>query len=138
MSLFRTDRSGAAVAVGPLEAAVMEVLWAKGGSVPVPDVHGALADSGRKLSYSAVKAVLNNLADKGFLEKARDGKVTRFEALQSREQFDAAVVGKVIAGLKRNFGAPAIAQLVGELAIDEESLDELERLIARRRAELKP
>jgi len=38
----------------------------------------APAEHGRALSYSAVKAVLNNLADKGRLEKSRQGKVTFF------------------------------------------------------------
>ncbi len=136
MRLFRTQLSGAAVAVGPLEASVLEVLWDKGGFVPVPDVHRALDAAGKRLSYSAVKAVLNNLAGKGLARKGRSGKVTEFEAAQSREEFDGAVLSDVIGGLKRNFGAPAIAQLVGEIAVDEETLDELERMIVKRRAEL--
>ena len=138
MALFRTGQSGAAVAVGPLEAAVLDVLWDHGAQMPVPDVHRALGDKGRALSYSAVKAVLNNLAGKGLLSKDKVGKVTRFAPVQSREAFDAAVVSDVISGLKRNYGTPAIAQLVGELAVDEESLAEFERIIAERRGALKP
>ena len=138
MALFRTGQSGAAVAVGPLEAAILDVLWAHGDLMPVPDVHRALGEAGRPLSYSAVKAVLNNLAGKGLLRKDKVGKVTRFAAVQSRDEFDAAIVSEVIDGLKRNYGTPAIAQLVGELAVDEESLAEFERMIAQRRGELKP
>ena len=114
----------------------MDVLWEDGGVMPVPDVHRKLAENGRPLSYSAVKAVLNNLAGKGLLKKDKVGKVTRFVPARSRTEFDSAVLADVIGGLKRNYGAPAIAQLVGELAIDEESLAEFERIIAQRRGEL--
>ena len=136
MALFRTGQSGAAVAIGPLEAAVMEVLWDGGTVMPVPEVHRRLAGQGRELSYSAVKAVLNNLAGKGLLTKDKLGKVTRFVPVKSRADFDADVLAEVIGGLKRNFGTPAIAQLVGELAVDEQSLAEFERIIAQRRGEL--
>lgn len=137
MAPFRADRTGAAVTVGSLEAQVLEAIWAQGPVMLVPEVHRALTSKGRALSYSAVKAVLNNLANKGLLRKDKVGKVTRFELTQSREEFEAAIISDVIAGLKRNYGAPVIAQLVGELAVDEESLDALDRLIAARREELK-
>jgi predicted transcriptional regulator len=135
--VFRPGRDGAAAVLGPLEGAIMEVLWQGDGAVAVPDVHQALVAEGRSISYSAVKAVLNNLADKGRLAKSRRGKVTLFAPAQSREAFESEVVASVVGSLKRNFGAPAIAQLVSELATDEASLAEFERLIAERRAELK-
>ena len=137
VALFRTGQSGAAVAVGPLEAAVLDVLWDHGAVMPVPDVHRTLNEKGRDLSYSAVKAVLNNLAGKGILKKDKVGKVTRFEPVKSRADFDASVLAEVIGGLERNYGTPAIARLVGGLAVDEAALDELERIIAERRAALR-
>ena len=96
-----------------------------------------LTEQGRQISYSAVKAVLNNLTDKGRLTKSRHGKVTAFEAVKSREEFEAQVVSTVVSSLKRNFGAPVIAQLVNELAVDEETLAEFERVIAAKKSELK-
>jgi predicted transcriptional regulator len=135
-TVFHPHRSGAAVSVGPLEAAVLEVLWRDGSILGVPDVHKALIGDGRALSYSAVKAVLNNLAGKGWLRKEKRGKVTFFEALHSREEFDALVIGNVIGSLKRNYGAPVIAQFVDQLAVDQESIEEFERLIAERKAML--
>ena len=135
--VFRPGREGAAAVLGPLEGAVMEVVWRGEGPLSVPAVHRALTAQGRALSYSAVKAVLNNLAAKGRLTKSRVGRITQFAPAQSREAFEAEVVASVVGSLKRNFGAPAIAQLVSEFATDEASLDEFERLIAERRAELK-
>ncbi|MBA3677003.1 MAG: BlaI/MecI/CopY family transcriptional regulator [Sphingosinicella sp.] len=133
---FHTERSGAAVAVGPLESQVLDVLWEQGDFFGVPDIHRTLTEKGREISYSAVKAVLNNLADKGWLAKEKRGKVTYFDACKSREEFDALVMTSVIGSLKRNYGTPVIAQFIDQLAVDEETLDEFDRLIKQRKAEL--
>jgi predicted transcriptional regulator len=135
-NVFRTSRRGAAVVLGPLEGEIMEVIWRAGQALAVPDVHRAMIVGKRKLSYSAVKAVLNNLADKGHLTKSRHGKVTWFAAKRTREQFDAQVVSTVVGSLKRNFGTPVIAQLVNELAVDDATLREFERVIASKKREL--
>jgi hypothetical protein len=46
-------------------------------------------------------------------------------------------VSSVVSSLKRNYGSAVIAQLVDELAVDQETLAEFERVIAQRRSELK-
>ena len=135
-NIFHTHREGAAVAVGPLESEILECLWRAGRMQTVPEVHKALTQGERELSYSAVKAVLNNLTDKGMLRKERQGKVTSFEPVKSREEFDSMVMTNVIGSLKRNYGAPVIAQFVDQLAVDEETIAEFERLIAARKKEL--
>jgi len=134
--VFHPHRNGAAVAVGPLESDVLEALWRAGGMQTVPQIHAAVVEGGKQISYSAVKAVLNNLADKGLLRKDRQGKTTSFEAAQTREEFASAVMTSVIGSLKRNYGAPVIARFVDQLAVDEESIEEFERLIALRKQEL--
>ena len=134
--IFRPARTGPAAVLGPLEGAIMEVIWRAGRAMPVPDVHAALIESGRKISYSAVKAVLNNLATKGRLQKSRAGKVTSFAATASRDVFEAEVISTVVASLKRNFGSAAIAQLVDKLVVDQATLEEFERMIAQRKSEL--
>lgn len=133
---FHPERTGPAVLVGPLEAEVLEVIWAAGEAVGVPSVHRALTGGGRALSYSAVKAVLNNLAGKSWLSKEKRGKVTFFAATHNKAQFDNLVVARVIASLKRNYGSPVIAQFVDQLAVDEAALKEFEALIAARRETL--
>jgi predicted transcriptional regulator len=133
---FRLGQSGAAVAVGPLESDVLDALWAGGRTMTVPEVHEAVIADGRTLSYSAVKAVLNNLADKGWLTKNRQGKLTNFAPVIDRDQFQTDVMRTVIGSLKRNFGDPVIAQFVDQLAVDDDSIEEIERLLAQRKAEL--
>src|SRR5262249_40236230 len=102
--VFRPSRSGAAAVLGPPEGGIMEVIWRGDGAQAVSDVHDALTGGGRQISYSAVKAVLNNLADKGRLAKSREGKATFFTAAKSREAFEAEVVSSVVSSLKRNYG----------------------------------
>ena len=46
------------------------------------------------------------------------------------------MITSVIGSLKRNFGAPVIAQFVDQLAVDDKAIEEFERLIAARKAEL--
>lgn len=115
---------------------MLEALWTKGPKLGVPAVHETLVSEGRSISYSAVKAVLNNLADKGWLRKERVGKVTQFETLLSREEFEERVTRGVIESLKRNFGSPAIAQFVDEFAIDSDAIEQFERLLAEKKKEL--
>lgn len=129
---FNYEKSGAAVLVGPLEAEVLDYLWERSGMVGVPDVHRGIAER-RPISYSAVKAVLNNLHEKGWLRKDKRGKVTHFAALLSRPEFEALVLDRVLDSLKRNYGVPVIAHLVDQLAVDDETLSEFERVIADRR-----
>jgi predicted transcriptional regulator len=136
--IFRPSRSGAAAVLGPLEGEIMEVIWTAGRPLSVGDVQRTLQAQGRPLSDSAVRAVLNNLTGKRRLTKSRQGKLSFFIAAASREAFDARVVSTVVDSLKRNFGTMAIAELVDQLAVDEETIAEFERRLAQRRSELTP
>jgi len=134
--VFRSTRSGPAAVLGPLEAEIMQVVWKADHPLPVSEVHASLNQGGRTISYSAIKTVLNILADKGRLTKTRAGKATYFAPTASREAFDAQVVATVVSSLKRNFGPAVIAQLVDELAVDQATLEAFERVIAQRKSEL--
>ena len=134
---FRTGQEGAAAVLGPLESAVMNALWAIGGACSVAQVREQLAGEGRTLSYSAIKAVLNNLVEKGHLKKGAIGKVTLFQPKRGREEFTGEVVRSVIQSLRQNFGEAAMVQLVDEMASDPTALDEFDKLLAARRSEAK-
>lgn len=136
--VFRLGMSGAAAVLGPLESDIMDALWDAPGDQSVGEVHDRLNTAQRRISYSAVKAVLNNLAAKGHLQKGAIGKATIFRPLKDRDRFQADLVRTVIEALKSDFGQPAIVQLVNALTADEDGLAAFEALIAARRAELKP
>ncbi|MEU0880418.1 BlaI/MecI/CopY family transcriptional regulator [Lentzea sp. NPDC005914] len=70
--------------LGELETAVMEVLWRGTGPLRVRDVLDAL-DTGRKLAYTTVMTVLDNLHRKGWVTRQLDGRAYRYLAKTSRE-----------------------------------------------------
>ncbi|HEV2530751.1 BlaI/MecI/CopY family transcriptional regulator, partial [Phenylobacterium sp.] len=122
--VFRSTRSGPAAVLGPLEGEIMQVVWKADHPLPVSEVHRALSEGGRTISYSAIKTVLNILTDKGRLAKTRQGKVTFFAATASENEFEAQVLSAVVRSLKGNLGPAVIAQLVDELAVDFETVAE--------------
>jgi predicted transcriptional regulator len=69
----------------------MEVLWARGtpddsvAGATVREVTGALAD--RRLAYTTVMTVLDRLAGKGMVVRARDGRAWRYRPAATREAY---------------------------------------------------
>ncbi|MFC4003023.1 BlaI/MecI/CopY family transcriptional regulator [Prauserella oleivorans] len=71
--------------LGDLEGAVMEVLWRADEPVKVRQVLENLS-SGRKLAYTTVMTVLDNLHRKGWAHRDRDGKAYRYRPAFTREE----------------------------------------------------
>jgi predicted transcriptional regulator len=98
-------------------------------------VQRALKSKRRDLAYSTVKAILTNLAGKGYLKKRTQGKSNVFAAAISQADFKEQVVTDVLKALARDYRNPLLANLVDRLASDPGTLDDLEKLIARKRAQ---
>ena len=78
------------LALGELEAAVMDVLWDRGGWLTPGEVREVLAtEHHRPLGYTTVMTILVRLCDKGRLERQRDGRSFAYRPLQSREEYTA-------------------------------------------------
>lgn len=111
----------------------MDAVWASGLPVTVGDIAGALGRRKPTLAYSTVKAVLSNLAEKGYLSKRLVGRANSFVAKQSKEDFERDVVGGVLDSLLRDYRNPLLSHLADELADDPKSIAEFERLLAERK-----
>lgn len=135
MQRFRPDARGSASILGSLESAVLNALWDIGSAATVGDVVERLSKQGQEVHYSSAKTTLNTLVAKGYAKKNPVGRANAFAATVSRAQFDAQVVQGVVGGLMRNYRNPLLAHLAEQLAHDEASLEEFERLIAQYRAE---
>ena len=135
MALFRLDRKGRGTVLGPLEDQVMQIVWAATKPVPVSEVHRALHLRKKNVAYSTVKAILTNLAAKGYVKKRSEGKSNVFSAAITQKAFQEKVVRDVLASLSSDYRNPLMAHLVDQFGADEESLDQLEKLIAAKRAE---
>ena len=86
------------LAMGELEAAVMGVLWDRGGWLTPGEVHEIL-DARRPLAYTTVMTILVRLWHKGRLERQRDGRAFAYRPLQSREEHAAKRMGELLTGV---------------------------------------
>ena len=113
----------------------MQIVWNRETAVPVSEVHHALRARKKDVAYSTVKAVLTNLASKGYLKKRSEGKSNFFSAAIGPEAFKEKVVRDLLSSLSDDYRNPMMALLVDRFARDPDSLAQLEQLIARKRAE---
>jgi len=111
----------------------MEVLWRAKSPLSVAEVRSGLHTRSESLSYSTIKAVLNNLSQKGHVVKRSAGKSNVFAAATTRSEFESLVVSTVLSSLLRSYREPVIAHFVDELNADKEMLDQLERMIDQKR-----
>ncbi|MFC4562716.1 BlaI/MecI/CopY family transcriptional regulator [Nocardiopsis mangrovi] len=71
--------------LGDLERAVMEVLWQRNEPLTVREVGRALSE--RDLAHTTVMTVLDRLAKKGVVARAREGRAWRYRPAASRENY---------------------------------------------------
>jgi len=120
--------------LGPLEAEIMDVVWARG-EVTVRDVHRALT-SDRPIAYTTVMTTLGRLADKGLLERLEHQPAHRYVPRMSREQYARSTVKSVVDWLIGHFPDPAVAYFVDRVEKeDERVIERLREAIDQRRAE---
>jgi len=82
--------------LGELEAAVMTVLWQEQQPLKVREVLERL-ETGKKLAYTTVMTVLDNLHRKGWVTRELEGKAYRYEPALSRAEAAARTVRDVLA-----------------------------------------
>lgn len=129
---FDPQKKGLRKILGDLEADVMEVVWARGRAT-VHDVHERLAAE-RELAYTTVMTVMSRLAEKGLLEKWKDGAAFVYAPTASKEEFTRRTVGTVLSELLDDFTAPVMSQLVdlvGEQ--DDAAIEALAKAIEEKR-----
>jgi predicted transcriptional regulator len=119
---------------GPLEARVLDALWTVGGSATVrtlqPHFPGA--------AYTTLMTTLERLHRKGVLTREKNGRAFIYQQRWSREDLLSRLANERLGALIAP--DPALQPLVSFFVDavtrrDAEVLDQLERLIARRREE---
>lgn len=128
---FRRPRESVSRALGELEREVMNLLWSASKPSSVRDVHERLGD---RLAYTTVMTTLDRLHKKGLLARRSEGRAFMYTARLSREEFDRQLATDVIGGLLDRGAEPIVACIVDAVSDhDAELLDELDRLIQRKR-----
>jgi predicted transcriptional regulator len=109
---------------GPLEAAVMESVWDADGPVAVRFVVDRLnEDRTEPLAYTTVMTVMSRLADKGALDRRRQGRGFLYEANAP----DAA--GLAVKDVLSTYGDAAVVHFLGEARADPEVMERLRGLL---------
>jgi len=119
--------------LGELETAVMEALW-HSGSADAKSMHGSLGRQ-RGIALSTIQSTLERLYRKGLLRREKVSHAYLYSPAIERS----ALLGQVFEALVENLAKDqtnlALAAFVDFASrADASTLDELERLIAQRRA----
>jgi predicted transcriptional regulator len=80
---------------GALEAAIMDVVWAREASMSGREVLEALHRD-RPLAYTTVMTVLDNLYRKGWVRRELDGRAWRYSAVMSRDAYTAEMMSQLV------------------------------------------
>jgi predicted transcriptional regulator len=122
---------------GRLEEEVMSVLWQRG-DLAVRDVQRELR---RTVAYTTVMTTLDRLFKKGFVNRRREGRAFLYTAAYERHEVQATVTSGLLSDLLAGSSAaatPVLSNLVNVVADqDDRLLDELERLVRDKRAQLR-
>ncbi len=129
-------RKPAPFALGPLELAVMEVVWSRSDS----NVREVAARLERPLAYTTVMTTLDRLYKKGLLERKKSERAFIYSAKLSRRQWEQQQAGELVAGLLANpkhSNEVLISCLVDAVGRHDEALpDRMEEKIRAKRREI--
>lgn len=123
--------------LGPLEARVLDALWARGCPSSVRDLQPAFTG----IAYTTLMTTLDRLHRKGVLAREKQGRAFVYAPHDSRGRFQAARAGgSLVPLLADREGAGALLSFLVDAVGDHDQalLDELERLIREKRKEEQP
>ena len=126
--------AGVASQLGPLERRVLDALWARGAATTVRDLVAAV----QGVAYTTLMTTADRLFRKGLLVREREGRAFLYRTRWTREELDLRLASSAVAALlaeERGTMKPLISLFVDEVSRrDQAMLDELERLIHRKKA----
>jgi predicted transcriptional regulator len=121
--------------LGPLELAVMEIVWTR----PESNVRDVATRLDRPLAYTTVMTTLDRLFKKGLLDRQKSDRAFVYSAALSRNDWERKQAGDLVAGLlasPRHSSELLMSCLVDAVSgHDEALLNELERKIQAKRRE---
>lgn len=116
-------------AFGALEREVLQILWTEG-NLAVRDVQARLR---RPAAYTTVMTTLDRLFKKGVLSRVQSGRAFVYVAALNREELQALIASRVLAGLIQGRGGatvPVLSNLVDTVGSQDGGADLLRTLEA--------
>jgi predicted transcriptional regulator len=120
---------GAGSIQGELQAQVMAALWRLGAGT-VEQVRGELPPRYQG-AYNTVQTVLNRLADRGLLDRAREGRRFVYRPRLTEAEYLSGSIRRTLAGASSEARQAALASIFGDLRPEE--LSEVEDLARQAR-----
>lgn len=119
--------------LGPLEQSALEYIW-ENDRTSVIDLHRKIG-SKSGISVNTIGSTLERLYRKNLLKREKVSHAFQYEAAITREDFLARQLSETIGGLRELSQSGLLASFVDLIADtdDEETLGELEKLIAEKR-----
>jgi predicted transcriptional regulator len=122
--------------LGPLERQLLEELWSHGSAT----VREMLADGKIPQAYTTVMTTLDRLYKKGLLDRIAEGRAFRYSPRHTSEELRRVAA---IEGIQQLLGSSDVSSMPLSYLVeaisahDAQLLDELQRLVERKRRELK-
>lgn len=125
---FMFNHRGLELFFGPLEAQIMDILWAAP-DLSIKDVQIRLGKD-KDLNFNTVMTVMNRLIDKGVLTKTVKGRTSFYRTLESKERFLENQSKEISHNLVEDFGPLVVSHMLDGLdEADPELLEKLEQKI---------
>ncbi|UQA94466.1 BlaI/MecI/CopY family transcriptional regulator [Streptomyces halobius] len=125
MSSLRDGR-GLAAHFGPLELAILDVMWSAGEM----DVATCLRRLDGGQAYTTVKTVMERLAVKGMLDRRKEGRQYVYWPQQTRREVEQRVAAEQVRQVVDGFGDLAVANFVQAVSGDAGQLAQVRALLA--------
>ncbi len=111
------------------ERQIMDVIW-RAGRATATEIHEGLPDAP---SYSAVRALLAVLVNKGHVKHERDGKRYVYEPLASQEKAGRSALRRLLSTFFNNSPSDLVATLLDPKELDAEELVRIRKLIDQKK-----
>lgn len=111
---FSPTKDGLVKVLGPLETDIMQIIWQDERST-VKKVHRKLSQQ-RDIAYTTVMTTMSRLAEKGVLNRHREGLAYVYTPAITEDDFVTMVVQQVLDGLLDDYSETAIDYMVDYLA----------------------
>ncbi|RJQ33518.1 MAG: BlaI/MecI/CopY family transcriptional regulator [Actinobacteria bacterium] len=99
--------------IGRLEADVLSIIWKHDKSLTVRDIYEEMRDS-RKIAYTTVMTVLNNLTDKGILKQDKTATAYVYSPKVSNEELAQNLCQVIVDKLLFGKAAPLTSYFAGK------------------------
>lgn len=111
---FKPAEGGLVKVLGPLETDIMQLVW-QDQTTTVKKIHQAL-QANREIAYTTVMTTMTRLAEKGVLNRQREGLAYVYTPAISQREFEATMVRRVLDGLMDEYEDETIMYLMDYLA----------------------